>query len=104
MANWNSAYKWGIGQATSANDNTLRIGNVSNPDLDWDAVQNLNLLIGGSVGVGTTAPTAGAIFDVNGTGVNYSSLLVPRDMTARRPTTGVNGMIRYNTNLSKFEV
>ena len=57
----------------------------------------------GNVGIGTTAPTTGAILDLNGTGVNYSSLLVPRDTSAFRPTVGVNGMIRYNTNLSAVE-
>ena len=30
------------------------------------------------VGVGTTAPAGGSILDVNGTGVNHSSLIVPR--------------------------
>ncbi len=58
----------------------------------------------GRVGVGTTTPTAGSILDIRGTGVNFSSLLVPRDTTANRPTTAQNGMIRYNTNLAAFEV
>jgi hypothetical protein len=53
----------------------------------------------GNVGVGTTVP--GALLDVYGTGA-YSSILVPRDTTANRPT-GVNGMIRYNTNTAAFE-
>lgn len=53
----------------------------------------------GNVGIGTTAP--GGLLDVYGTGVN-SAIIVPRDVTANRPT-GVNGMIRYNTNLNIFE-
>lgn len=55
---------------------------------------------GGRIGLGGI-PTAGAILDVNGTGT-ISSMIVPRGTTAQRPA-GVNGMIRYNTNLSKFE-
>src|SRR5206468_3343341 len=39
----------------------------------------------------------------NGTGT-FSAIIVPRDTMANRPnTTSVNGMIRYNTNTSKFE-
>lgn len=55
----------------------------------------------GNVGIGTTIPTAGAALDVNGVGAN-SALLLPRDTSASRPT-GVNGMIRYNTNLNAIE-
>ena len=36
------------------------------------------------------------------TGVS-SSIIVPRDTTANRPTTLVNGMIRYNTTTTLFE-
>lgn len=57
----------------------------------------------GNVGIGTASPTSGAILELYGTGTAFSSLLVPRDTTANRPT-GVNGMIRYNTNLAAFEV
>ncbi len=59
--------------------------------------------LGGSVGIGTTTPNAAAILDVNGTG-NLSAMIVPRATTAQRPVTAANGMIRYNTNLSAFEV
>ena len=40
----------------STTDNTVRIGNVTGAAADWAATQNLNLLIGGSVGIGTTSP------------------------------------------------
>ena len=30
-------------------------------------------------------------------------MLVPRDSSANRPVAGVNGMIRYNNTLNKFE-
>lgn len=57
----------------------------------------------GRVGVNTLAPLVGASLDVSGSGSALSSILIPRDTTANRPT-GVNGMMRYNTTLAKFEV
>jgi hypothetical protein len=57
----------------------------------------------GSVGIGTTLPRTGSTLDVYGTGINFSSLIVPRELEARRPL-GINGMIRYNTTSLKFEV
>ncbi|RZA08801.1 MAG: hypothetical protein EOP11_03770 [Proteobacteria bacterium] len=56
----------------------------------------------GSVAIGTTTPTTGAILDVNGTGAN-SAMMLPRDTTANRPTPGVAGMLRYNTTTNQFE-
>lgn len=78
-----------------------------------------------NVGIGTTSPAQnlqiGSNLDTGGSsnpvtlslGGSYSStpganpklqiwILIPRGTTALRPTA-VNGMIRYNTNLSKFE-
>ena len=37
------------------------------------------------------------------TGAGNSAIIVPRDTTANRPTTAVNGMIRYNTTTPGFE-
>lgn len=56
----------------------------------------------GSVGINTTAPATGAVFDAAGTGPALSSILVPRDTTANQPAP-VNGMIRYNTSTNTFE-
>lgn len=53
-----------------------------------------------SVGIGTSSPIAA--LEVKGSG-SLSAIVVPRDTTANRPS-GVNGMIRYNTTLAKFEV
>src|SRR5262249_34975020 len=39
--------------------------------------------------------------DVFGTGAK-SAIIIPRDGTSFRPA-GVNGMIRYNTNINRFE-
>lgn len=55
----------------------------------------------GAVGIGTISPLAG--LDISTTGTLGSAVIVPRDTTANRPS-GVNGMIRYNSNLSAFEV
>jgi hypothetical protein len=57
----------------------------------------------GAVGVGTATPTTGAALDISGSGATASSIIIPRDTTANRPS-GVNGMIRYNTTTNKFEV
>jgi hypothetical protein len=57
----------------------------------------------GAVGIGSTSISNGTILDIRGTGLNYSSMIVPRDTSPMRPT-GVNGMIRYNTTSNKFEV
>src|SRR5690348_8288398 len=56
------------------------------------------------IGIGTQTPAAGSLLDINGTGVNFSAMVVPRDTTVNRPNPGVNGMIRYNTNLASLEV
>ena len=65
VGNWNSTGYWGIGALINAtNDNTLRIGNVSTAGGGWAGTQNLNLVIGGNVGIGTTSP-AGTL-DVEG--------------------------------------
>ena len=55
---------------------------------------------GGLVGIGTTSPL-GAL-DVYGVGTAFSAMVVPRDVSASRPS-GTNGMIRYNSELNKLE-
>ena len=100
VGNWKSSGYWGIGPATTASDNTIRIGNVAGTATDWAASQNTNLSIGGQLGIGTTTPQAAVDISTTGT---LSAIIVPRDTTANRPPTGVNGMIRYNKDLSAFE-
>jgi hypothetical protein len=54
----------------------------------------------GSVGVGTNAPTAGAALDLS---YNTNSMLLPVGTTGEEPT-GVNGMIRFNSDTPGVEV
>lgn len=54
----------------------------------------------GSVGIGTSSPTAGTALDL---GSNTNSMLLPSGTTAQRPSTGVNGMMRYNTSTTSVE-
>lgn len=58
------------------------------------------LIVAGNVGIATSSPGAG--LDVASTGTS-SAIIVPRDTTGNRPTSLVNGMIRYNTSTNQFE-
>jgi hypothetical protein len=71
--------------------------------LATSGAERLRVDSAGSVGIGTTAPVAGARVDITGTGAAASSIIIPRDTTANRPVSGVNGMMRYNTETNKFE-
>ena len=68
VGNWSSFGTWGIGAATGGNDNSVRIGIVSDYSTGtWAGTQNLNLLIGGSLCVKSTGAacagsTAGKIY------------------------------------------
>ena len=55
----------------------------------------------GNVGIGTTTPQAG--LDIKTTGTSASAVIVPRDTVANRPTTAVNGMIRYASDTNNME-
>ncbi len=72
-------------------------------DAGADAFPEIFVSDMGQTGFGTTTPLNGAIADFNGVGASLSSIIVPRDSAANRPA-GVNGMIRFNTTVSKFEV
>lgn len=69
--------------------------------LATSGLERLRITSTGRVGIGTTNPQAG--LDVAMTGTSASAIIVPRDTTANRPTTAVNGMIRYNSTTAKFE-
>ncbi|WP_374028666.1 tail fiber domain-containing protein [Bdellovibrio bacteriovorus] len=49
VGNWTSSGYWGIGPATNASDNALRIGISADQQGTWATTQNINLQIGGTV-------------------------------------------------------
>ncbi|MBX3022618.1 MAG: hypothetical protein KF799_13175, partial [Bdellovibrionales bacterium] len=65
------------------------------------AVDRVTINNQGHVGIGTTSPAA--LLDIATNGTVGSAIIVPRDSTANRPMTAVNGMIRYNSGDNKFE-
>ncbi|MBX3022617.1 MAG: tail fiber domain-containing protein [Bdellovibrionales bacterium] len=65
------------------------------------AVDRVTINNQGHVGIGTTSPAA--LLDIATNGTVGSAIIVPRDSSANRPMTAVDGMIRYNTSDSKFE-
>ena len=70
VGNWSSSGFWGVGPNTNSSDNTLRIGNVSSFQGAWSGTQNLNLVIGGKLGIGTSGP--GYKLDLQGGQINSS--------------------------------
>jgi hypothetical protein len=80
----------------------MLVGTWSTSPLHLMVAQNPRLTVSGSgdVGIGTMTPAA--LLDIYSTGGVNSAIIIPRDTTANRPS-GVNGMIRYNTNSAKFE-
>ncbi|PNG53319.1 MULTISPECIES: hypothetical protein [unclassified Variovorax] len=53
----------------------------------------------GNIGIGTSTVTPQADLDVGGTG----AVLLARGTAAQRPSSPVNGMLRYNSQTGKFE-
>ena len=68
VGGWSAPGYWGIGPLNGNTTPTLQIGNVAGGGAQstgtWASTQNLNLVVGGNVGIGTTAP--GAKLDVAG--------------------------------------
>ncbi|AZZ37706.1 hypothetical protein CIK05_13170 [Bdellovibrio sp. qaytius] len=56
--NWGSSNYWGIGPATQNSDNTIRIGITADSTGTWTAAQDINVVVGGRIGIGVSAPTA----------------------------------------------
>ncbi len=90
VGNWVSTGRWGIGPATGSADNNVRIGNVSNQTGTWSGTQNVNLLLGGNLALGTTS--AAYQLDMRGYG-NASQLHLG-------PTSADSGayMMGYSTS------
>jgi len=110
---FNVALGYGVGSTTlTSGSNNILIGTSSLVDTATAGQSNfLNIgnliygeMSGKAVSIGSATITAGAGLDLSSrTGTAYSSVLLPQDTSANRPTTGVNGMIRYNTTLAKIE-
>ncbi|MGH1376096.1 MAG: tail fiber domain-containing protein [Alphaproteobacteria bacterium] len=84
---------------------TTRV-NVDNGSLhiyaDDTATSNAEIYLDGDtsfIGLGNGTTTPAAELDIGGTG----AVILTRGTTAERPSTGVNGMIRYNSTTNKFE-
>ena len=74
-------------------------GALNLPSNGFTVGTNQIVLYNGNVGIGTTNPNA--ILEVTGTG-SQSAIIVPRDTANNRPS-GINGMIRYNTDIGQLE-
>lgn len=77
-------------------NNTIQLGNTQ--------VTNVNTsgtITAPQIGIGTTSPNSSAALEINST---TGALLMPRMTTAQRDAlTPVEGMILYNTTVSKFQ-
>ncbi len=87
--------KWGI--ALAPNDkftisNLFTNGSTASPNDATFVIDNT-----GNVGIGTAAPAAA--LEIGGT----DAVLLPRGTSAQRPSSPVNGMIRYNSSLGIVE-
>jgi len=114
---WNTILGYQVGsQVLNAGTNNILIGTSSAVDVPTGAPATSNWInIGNTIygntasgqvalGSGVTSVKAGAVLDMSkATGAALSSIILPQDSTTNRPTTGVAGMIRYNTTTNAFE-
>ena len=88
------------GGATGTGPTIAAAGTDTNVNLTLSPQGTGNTLISsGSMAIGSTTVTAGAALDLsNNTTTANSSLILPVGTVSTRPTTGVVGMIRYNSS------
>jgi hypothetical protein len=81
---------------------TVDLSNVSAGSFSVGA-SYLTVTANGSVGIGTAAPPDGVVLAISSDGGSGTSVMIPKGTTSTRPAVPLKGMIRYNTDLDKFE-
>jgi hypothetical protein len=110
---WASVYTNNIGTTSSTFGNVSISGNTittTTGDLNLTAdgsgsVQIQNIGINNNV-ISSIGTNANVVLTPQGTGgviINGASLTIPVGTTVQRPNPATNGMIRYNTTLSRYE-
>ncbi len=101
VGNWASSVYWGLGPATAASDNTLRLGNAADRIGTWSGTQNLNLVMGGNLSVGSgTAATYKFLATKNFNGVSSETAAFIGGTDAGTANTGIYVVQKDNLGLS----
>ncbi|WP_409478174.1 tail fiber domain-containing protein [Pseudobdellovibrio sp. HCB154] len=106
VGNWANTDYWAIGPATnSGSDNTLRLGNTTDRTGTWSGTQNLNLVMGGGLAVGSgTVGTYKFIATKNFNGISSETAAFIGGTDAGSIGSGIYVMqkdnLGFNTNTS----
>ncbi len=101
VGNWAGTDYWGLGPATnSTTDNTLRLGNTTDRTGTWAGTQNLNLVMGGALAVGSATVGTYAFQAVkNFNGISSQTAAFIGGTDAGSSGSGIYVMQKDNTNL-----
>lgn len=92
---------WGTNSVLGVNGG-IAVGTYATTALG--SIPSNGLAVSGTVGIGTSSLVAGAALDLsNNTTSSNSSIVLPIGTTGTRPTTGVAGMVRYNSTTPAVE-